>query len=651
MAMLGDTVTVSFTSGEALQTPMVTIAGAAAVVGGGPLVWTATYVMALGDAEGGVPFQISGISDLTGNTIGNISAVTDGSSVTYDRTVPAITPVSIASDNANPLYAKTGDLITLTFSADENIQTPTVTIDGNAAIVAGGPLNWTATYTMLAADPEGTVTFSITNVMDLSGNMVAAPVNAVTDASSVTYYKTAPSLSPVTIASSNPNPSLARVGNTVTLTFTANRAITTPTVVIKGTAAAVAGGPLAWTATRTMIAADTDGGVNFTISTIQDLAGNAAADVSATTDASAVTFDKSPPVISTAETMDADGDGRIDHYRVTFNENVTDSTFPGYAANSQGSLQGQWVVAGYANLVMAHGAAAPEADTANDAVIYLKYSEAAVVGDTDVKPDLTTGVSPAVTDRAGNAMTQVNSAAVAEADGAAPVVVTVVGAPGVNTAVVTFSEAVDNNNADGGACTGSVMAGNLDYFNNSGGDASSITGMSDADGCDCQVEVLTNVSLAAADLEVDTIGARLSQVYDSANISALNGVKTINGFLGKLVCRFDTTSAGADVPNDVTNFPLLIRLTDPAIIDAVQAGAPDIRFIDRDGSSLKYQIERWDQALDRLTSGSWCRRSTVTTRATTSPCSTTMSTTAPSPMARTRRASSTRPTALPGCGT
>jgi len=59
---------------------------------------------------------------------------------------------------------------------------------------------------------------------------------------------------------------------------------------------------------------------------------------------------------------------------------------------------------------------------------------------------------------------------------------------------------------------------------------------------------------------------------------------------------FDTTGNGADVAGNVTQFPVLLRISDPAIIDAVQPGAPDIRFVDNDGTTrLPYEIERWDQ--------------------------------------------------------
>jgi hypothetical protein len=68
-------------------------------------------------------------------------------------------------------------------------------------------------------------------------------------------------------------------------------------------------------------------------------------------------------------------------------------------------------------------------------------------------------------------------------------------------------------------------------------------------------------------------------------------------FISSKRLYFDTTSAGANVSGNVTNFPVLIRTTDPAYIDATRPGAPDIRFVDKDGVTwLSYEIETWDQA-------------------------------------------------------
>jgi hypothetical protein len=68
-------------------------------------------------------------------------------------------------------------------------------------------------------------------------------------------------------------------------------------------------------------------------------------------------------------------------------------------------------------------------------------------------------------------------------------------------------------------------------------------------------------------------------------------------FVSTKSIRLDTTSSGAGVNGTVTNFPVLIRLTDAAIIDAVRPDADDIRFLGSDGTTwLNYEVERWDQA-------------------------------------------------------
>jgi hypothetical protein len=57
----------------------------------------------------------------------------------------------------------------------------------------------------------------------------------------------------------------------------------------------------------------------------------------------------------------------------------------------------------------------------------------------------------------------------------------------------------------------------------------------------------------------------------------------------------DTSSAGANVREDVTDFPLLVRLNalNFSFGEARRDGT-DIRFADTSGNNLNYQIERWD---------------------------------------------------------
>ncbi|MBT8143759.1 MAG: family 16 glycosylhydrolase, partial [Gammaproteobacteria bacterium] len=130
---------------------------------------------------------------------------TDGNDATYlwddvefgvalpDTTAPTLTSVSIESANANNNLATTGDLVTVSLTADESISAPVVTIGGVAAsMVAGGGASWEASRTITAADTDGVLVFSI-EFSDLAGNDGVA-VSGSTDASTVTIDATSPSV-------------------------------------------------------------------------------------------------------------------------------------------------------------------------------------------------------------------------------------------------------------------------------------------------------------------------------------------------------------------------------------------------------------------------------------------------------------------------
>ncbi|MGD8399593.1 MAG: leucine-rich repeat protein [Bacillota bacterium] len=181
------------------------------------------YTVATGNLDGdGV--AVSGEINLNGGTImdaaGNSAVLTftspDTTGVKVDGVTPTLTSVKISSNNTDTTKAKTGDQITLNFTASEGIQTPTVTIAGNSATVndAGDSdaSTWQATYTMQGTETEGVVTFSI-SFSDLTDNAGTA-VSATTDSSSVTYDKSAPMLTAYTPTGSN-----IKLNTTLTLTF------------------------------------------------------------------------------------------------------------------------------------------------------------------------------------------------------------------------------------------------------------------------------------------------------------------------------------------------------------------------------------------------------------------------------------------------
>jgi gliding motility-associated-like protein len=298
LAKTGDVITINFTSNETLLTASATIAGSAATVSNvSGNNWKAVYTMVAGNAGGVVPFSIS-FNDLTGNAGIAVTATTNSSNVNFDKTNPTLTTVTIASNNTNTAFAKTGDIVTLNFVSGEVIATPSATIAGNTATVSNvSGNNWKAVYTMVAADAAGVIPFSI-SFSDLSGNAGTA-VTATTNSSNVDFDKTAPTLSSVVIASNNANGSLAKTGDVVTIDFTSNESILTPSATIAGNTATVSNlSGNNWKAVYTMASGDASGVISFSVS-FSDLAGNVATSVTTTTNSSSVNYDKTLPTLST----------------------------------------------------------------------------------------------------------------------------------------------------------------------------------------------------------------------------------------------------------------------------------------------------------------------------------------------------------------
>jgi uncharacterized Zn-binding protein involved in type VI secretion len=125
-AKVGDTVTLSFTSSEAIQSPTVTINGKAATISGSGTSWTATYTLVSGDTEGALAFIID-FQDTAGNSGTQVTAVTDSSLVTFDKTAPTV--ASIVTDDSDDKVKDTDVVrVTTTFS-EAMTASPTISID------------------------------------------------------------------------------------------------------------------------------------------------------------------------------------------------------------------------------------------------------------------------------------------------------------------------------------------------------------------------------------------------------------------------------------------------------------------------------------------------------------------------------------------
>ena len=121
----------------------------------------------------------------------------------------------------------------------------------------------------------------------------------------------APTLTAVTIISSNGNDNtLAKAGDTVTISITASESINQPPVTFtpngqtaQGSAPSYSGATTGWSAVYTVDSNDPDGNMQFDID-FSDIAGNSGTTVTSTTNASAVSVDNTPPTISAITTSD-----------------------------------------------------------------------------------------------------------------------------------------------------------------------------------------------------------------------------------------------------------------------------------------------------------------------------------------------------------
>lgn len=140
----------------------------------------------------------------------------DRASYTYDTedVTPTLETVTISSNNANTALAKVGDTVSLVFTSSEELNTPTVTILGHAVVPTFAAGEWTADYVLVTGDTAGVVPFTI-DFEDTAEN-AGTQVTTVTDASSVTFDKTAPTAA-ITYSTANPVKSGASI--TITATF------------------------------------------------------------------------------------------------------------------------------------------------------------------------------------------------------------------------------------------------------------------------------------------------------------------------------------------------------------------------------------------------------------------------------------------------
>ena len=177
--------------------------------------------------------------DEAGNRGIVVDNTTDSTFIGIDTTKPELLDVSIVSNNLDNTTARKDDQVTLSFKTTEPIQTPTSpdirvtgldTLEFNKIDTEGK--QWEVSGTVLASQ-NGNASFSI-EVLDLAGNK-GSPVTATDDNTQVVLDTTTPTLSGITLVSTNANDSqaFAKPGDNITLSFNSSEPIQIPSIILE----------------------------------------------------------------------------------------------------------------------------------------------------------------------------------------------------------------------------------------------------------------------------------------------------------------------------------------------------------------------------------------------------------------------------------
>ena len=158
-AKVGDEITLSITSSESVGTPTVTIDGNSASVSGATTNWTATYTMQSGDTEGTLPFTVD-FTDLNTNAGIQVTALTSGNGVIFDRTKPVIGLVGDSPEDVAFKSTFTDKGATSTDNIDGTLTSSVVTVNPVDTAIMG---LYTVTY----------------NVTDSAGNQATEVTRSV----------------------------------------------------------------------------------------------------------------------------------------------------------------------------------------------------------------------------------------------------------------------------------------------------------------------------------------------------------------------------------------------------------------------------------------------------------------------------------------
>ena len=164
--------------------------------------------------NGPVTFNITAY-DRAGNEF-NVTQDDASANVIIDTTNPALSNLTIYSNNSRTDYAMAGHLLNITITANETLKDANITILNSTYVMSINGTVANASVNVYQNSTEGVVSFNIT-AFDLAGNSLTVNQTQL-NSSNLTIDQTNPTLSNLTIYSNNHNTSLATLGDTLNIT-------------------------------------------------------------------------------------------------------------------------------------------------------------------------------------------------------------------------------------------------------------------------------------------------------------------------------------------------------------------------------------------------------------------------------------------------
>ena len=236
--------------------------------------------------------------DRAGNSI--IAPVSD-SVLTVDQIIPELIKLEITSSNElDPKRSMPGDSITFQINANEAINAPIFTINGETYDGSIGiDKSWMLVFPADEAD-DGVIDFEM-RYTDLAGNP-GDPITVATDGLPIIKDGTMPELDEIGLFTSNPfDSSLAIKDDTVFINFRSSESIRDIKILLNSNEAKlIKEDSLVFTFYHVFTDSDSEGVIPISLDYI-DLAGNVGETIDETSDDSEVTLDMNPPAEFTIE--------------------------------------------------------------------------------------------------------------------------------------------------------------------------------------------------------------------------------------------------------------------------------------------------------------------------------------------------------------